>query len=150
MARVDIVTRRLRMSSHATNANAAPRSEDTRERAPFLAREEPDSGYSEQTLTFDHTRERVLYRGADLNCTELEYQILATLVEMRGEVASHALLSERVWGYANMSDGSLVTPHISSIRRKLIKAGGDRESIRTLCSAGYAISLDLLAGRELE
>jgi len=69
---------------------------------------------------------------------------------MRGEVASHALLNERVWGYSNMTDGALVKPHISSIRRKLIKAGGDRRLIRTIYGAGYALSVELLLPHQIE
>lgn len=100
----------------------------------------PRSGLSGEGLEFDHARERAYYNGVDLGCSRLEYQILSAMASMDGQVLTHAFLNERVWGYSNLSDSTLLKGHVSSIRRKLRAAGFGTHLIRTVYGVGYALS----------
>ncbi len=91
-------------------------------------------------LTFDHSRERVYYDGRDLRCTQLEYKILSAMAAEGGTVLPYSVLNERIWGYSNLSGGTLLKGHVSSIRRKLMREGFDPDLIRTVYGTGYALS----------
>lgn len=100
----------------------------------------PRSGLTGEGLEFDHERERSYYNGTDIGCSRLEYQILSAMASMDGQVLTHAFLNERVWGYPNLSDSTLLKGHVSSIRRKLRAAGFGTHLIRTVYGVGYALS----------
>ena len=149
-ARVHAVARRARIVPDAARDDATPavRSHAPRDEAP---REEeapegvtvlnpPRSGIVGEGLEFEHERERAYYNGTDLGCSRLEYQILSAMASMDGQVLTHAFLNERVWGYPNLSDSTLLKGHVSSIRRKLRAAGFGTHLIRTVYGVGYALS----------
>lgn len=91
-------------------------------------------------LELDVTNHTATYDGNDLGCTPIEIDILAQLVRYPGQALSHAFLTEKVWGYKNVSDATLLKGHVSSIRRKLREAGGDEETIRTVHGVGYSFT----------
>jgi len=91
-------------------------------------------------LDFDQEHQRVFCDGIDLRLSHIEYCILEAMAGLDGQVLTHALLNARVWGYRNLSDGSLSQVHISSIRRKLTTAGINRPVIRTIHGVGYALA----------
>jgi len=126
VARIDAIGRLVQLKATST------RTEEVGE-APVSQSEFGD-------FTFDHTHEQVFYRGQAINCTQLEYQILAALVATDGEVVTHVFLNERIWGYSNLTDGTLLKGHISSIRRKLAAAGAESDPIRTIYGVGYVMA----------
>lgn len=89
-------------------------------------------------LEVDTVNHAAYYNGINLNCTKLEVEILRELVAYPGQALSHAFLSEKVWGYKNVDDATLLKGHVSSIRRKLREAGGNDDLIRTVHGVGYA------------
>ena len=91
-------------------------------------------------LEFDEDNQSAYLDGKNLNCTRLEFEILREMATVPGQVLSHTFLNDRIWSYPNMQDGTLLKGHISSIRRKLRKAGGDEEMIRTVHGVGYAFN----------
>ena len=91
-------------------------------------------------LEFDEDNQSAYLDGKNLNCTRLEFEILREMATVPGQVLSHTFLNDRIWSYPNMRDGTLLKGHISSIRRKLRKAGGDEEMIRTVHGVGYAFN----------
>lgn len=91
-------------------------------------------------LELDVTNHTAAFDGADLGCTPIEIEILAQLVRYPGQALSHAFLTEKVWGYKNVSDATLLKGHMSSIRKKLREAGGDEETIRTVHGVGYSFT----------
>lgn len=91
-------------------------------------------------LEFDEENQSAYLNGKNLNCTRLEFEILREMATVPGQVLSHTFLNDRIWSYPNMRDGTLLKGHISSIRRKLRKAGGDEEMIRTVHGVGYAFN----------
>jgi DNA-binding response OmpR family regulator len=91
-------------------------------------------------LELDPTNYSASLNGVNLLCTRLEYQILRELVEFPGQVLSYAFLTERIWGYKNIEDATMLKTRISSIRRKIREAGGNEDLIRTVHSVGYSLT----------
>ena len=89
-------------------------------------------------LEIDLPNQAAYYNGINLNCTRLEVEILAELAAYPGQALSHAFLSDRIWGYKNVNDATLLKGHVSSIRRKLREAGAPEEAVRTVHGVGYA------------
>ena len=100
----------------------------------------PADGIAGDGVEFDDHAHVAYLDASDLKCTRLEFDILRELAAVPGQVLSHAYLNERIWGYTNMKDGTLLKGHISSIRRKLRKAGDRNETIRTVHGVGYALA----------
>jgi len=128
VARIDAIERFIQLNAGSTDGDSDDRAEAALSQSHF------------GDFAFDHRHEQVFYRGQNINCTQLEYQILTTLGATDGEVVSHVFLNERIWGYPNLTDGTLLKGHISSIRRKLTAAGADRDPIRTIYGVGYVMS----------
>jgi DNA-binding response OmpR family regulator len=91
-------------------------------------------------LELDVQNQAAYLNGANLNCTRLEFDILCQRVKVPGQVLSHAFLSERVWGYKNVHDATLLKGHVSAIRNKIRKAGGNEDMIRTVHGVGYSFT----------
>jgi len=91
-------------------------------------------------LELDAANQSAYLDGINLNCTRLEFEILEQMVAYPGQVLLHAFLTERVWGYSNVGDGTLLKGHISSIRRKIRDAGGNENIIRTVHGVGYSFT----------
>jgi DNA-binding response OmpR family regulator len=100
----------------------------------------PAAGIAGRGVEFDEHAHVAYLDATDLKCTRLEFDILRELAAVPGQVLSHAYLNERIWGYSNMKDGTLLKGHISSIRRKLRKAGDRDDTIRTVHGVGYALA----------
>lgn len=91
-------------------------------------------------LELDPVNQSAYLDGFNLNCTRLEFEILGQMVAYPGQVLLHSFLTERVWGYSNVGDGTLLKGHISSIRRKIRDAGGNENIIRTVHGVGYSFT----------
>lgn len=100
----------------------------------------PPEKLSSGGLELDVTNHVATFEGRDLNCTPIEVDILAQLMRYPGQALSHAFLTEKVWGYKNVTDATLLKGHVSSVRRKLREAGGDEETIRTVHGVGYSFT----------
>jgi DNA-binding response OmpR family regulator len=88
-------------------------------------------------LALDLSSQSAAYKGAPVDLTPIEVEVLWQLAKFPGQALTHAYLTEQVWGYKNVSDATLLKGHISSIRRKLRDAGGDEELVRTMHGVGY-------------
>ena len=95
------------------------------------------SGYG---FEIDMTNRVATFQGEELSCTPTEVDILGQLVRYPGQALSHAYLTEKVWGYQNVSDATLLKGHVSSLRRKLQDAGGQADLVRTVHGVGYSFS----------
>lgn len=90
-------------------------------------------------LELDTTNYSAMLSGINLLCTRMEFDILRELAEYPGQVLSHSFLTERIWGYKNVEDATLLKARISSIRRKIKEAGGNDDMIRTVHGVGYSL-----------
>lgn len=91
-------------------------------------------------LQLDLTNHVACFQSTDLHCTPIEVDILAQLVKYPGQALSHGFLTEKVWGYKNVGDATLLKGHISSIRRKIRDAGGSEDMVRTVHGVGYSFT----------
>lgn len=100
----------------------------------------PAEKVSASGIEVDLTNHVAWFEGNNLNCTPIEVEILAQLARYPGQALSHGFLTEKVWGYKNVADATLLKGHVSSIRRKLRDAGGDEDLLRTVHGVGYSFT----------
>ena len=69
--------------------------------------------------------------------TGIEFKLLYELVLHEGQVLTHQILTDRVWGYEGVDDGSLLKGHIRNLRRKLDDDSNNPTYIHTVPGIGY-------------
>jgi DNA-binding response OmpR family regulator len=96
----------------------------------------PGSGEQLQVGPFelDRTTFEVRLGGRKLDLTALEFKLLVTLMEKRGQVLTRESLLCDVWGYRNSSNSRTVDTHVRRLRAKL-KPHDTR--LRTVHGEGY-------------
>ncbi len=93
-------------------------------------------------LTFDPARHVVEVRGAPIDLTPREFEILRVLLAHQGRLVTKGRLLRAVWGEAYQGASSYVYVHVSQLRRKLAAAdpeGQLRDVIVTEPGVGYRI-----------
>jgi two-component system phosphate regulon response regulator PhoB len=104
----------------------------------FAARERGRCGPGASDFVhIDAERGRAELRGAQLELTPTELEILSALVSQAGKVVRRRELIERLWGRDAPQSDRAVDAHVKSIRRKL---GGDRDCLETVRGVGYRFS----------
>lgn len=88
-------------------------------------------------LTIDPLRRQVTMRGEKISLTVKEYEILYTLASQAGTVLSRAEIYKNVWGTDPEVAASIVTDHISAIRKKLGLSNRNNDYIETIFGIGY-------------
>lgn len=91
-------------------------------------------------LDVDIDLARASFDGIDLGLTPIEVDIMAQLARYPGQALSHAFLTEKVWGYSEVTDATLLKGHMSSIRKKLRDVGVKDDFVRTIHGVGYTLS----------
>lgn len=89
-------------------------------------------------IVVDLESHRVTREGAAVHLSPTGYKLLETLMERPGLVYSRERLLSRVWGGDVFVEPRTVDVHIRRLR-KALNAGGGRDLIRTVRSAGYAL-----------
>lgn len=90
-------------------------------------------------LEIDLDRHRVTLRGAELDLSPKEYDLLVFLARNRGFVFSRDQLLEKVWGYEFAGDTRTVDTHIHWLRRKIETDPGNPRYLVTVRSTGYKL-----------
>ncbi|MDX1687520.1 MAG: response regulator transcription factor [Candidatus Promineifilaceae bacterium] len=75
--------------------------------------------YSDEYLTVDLQKHRVLVRGEPVKLTATEFELLSYLVRNAGRVLTYAQILERVWGPEYCDSPDYVHVYLSHLRRKL-------------------------------
>lgn len=88
-------------------------------------------------LKIDSFQRQVTMQGEIVNLTTKEFDILRLLAERRGTVLTKSEIYQTVWNTSVDLDASVVTIHISSIRKKLGLKCQDNDYIRTVFGVGY-------------
>ena len=91
-------------------------------------------------LRIDVERHEAQWRGAPLDLTALEFDLLLTLAQHVGRVLSREQLLQEVWGYDYYGDLRAVDAAIKRLRSKLRQAAPDAELIVTVRGVGYKLS----------
>lgn len=102
--------------------------------------DQPRKGW--QTITAGDLRLdpqwRTVHRhDAPIRLTPIEFKLLYELVLHEGQVLTHQILTDRVWGYEGVDDASLLKGHIRNLRRKLEADSSDPVYLHTVAGIGY-------------
>jgi two-component system, OmpR family, phosphate regulon response regulator PhoB len=89
-------------------------------------------------LDLDRLTRRVRRGERDIRLGLTDFRLLEHLLEKPGRVFSRAQLLDLVWGRSAEVDERTVDVHIGRLRKRLSK-GKERDPIRTVRGAGYAI-----------
>ena len=93
-------------------------------------------------LDLDRLTRRVRRGDRDIRLGSTDFRLLECLLERPGRVFSRAQLLDLVWGRSVEVDERTVDVHIGRVRRRLSK-GKERDPIRTVRGAGYALDESL-------
>ncbi len=96
-------------------------------------------------LDLDRLTRRVRRGNRDIRLGPTDFRLLECLIERPGRVFSRAQLLDLVWGRSAEVGDRTVDVHIGRLRRRLSK-GRERDPIRTVRGAGYAIDESFLEG----
>lgn len=88
-------------------------------------------------LAIDSDAWEVRLRGARVELTPTEFQILLVLAAHRGQVVAGDALVRSVWGDGWFGDDNNLAVHVSKLRRKLGESGVRQRYIRTIRGVGY-------------
>ncbi len=91
-------------------------------------------------MEIDIPHRRVRQNGRDIDLSRMEFQLLATLAENRGETVLRSVLLERLWEGESGGDDNALETLISRLRRKLSSGGTGR--IVTVRGVGYRLDTD--------
>lgn len=94
----------------------------------------------EPALRVDATTRRAFVRGAELELTRVEFDLLGSMLVEPGRVYTRAQLIDTVWGDGFAISDRTVDSHIKSLRRKVAEAGGASGLIETVRGVGYRIA----------
>lgn len=89
-------------------------------------------------ISLDRDAHQVARNGRDVRLGPTEFRLLEFLMEHPGRVFSRAQLLDGVWGNDTYVDERTVDVHIGRLR-KAINRGREKDPIRTVRGAGYAL-----------
>ena len=92
----------------------------------------------ERKRLFEVTGDTVLFRGRSLELTAIERTIFKMLWERKNQVVSREKLLE----HADLQSNRALDNHIKNIRKKLVKADGSAEMIKTVYGVGYSLKTE--------
>ncbi|MBQ9089760.1 MAG: phosphate regulon transcriptional regulator PhoB [Alphaproteobacteria bacterium] len=100
-------------------------------------------------ITIDFSKRRVTRGERNVHLGPTEFRLLQFLMEKPGHVLSRELLLKSVWGGSIHVELRTVDVHIRRLRRAL-NEGGEKDVVRTVRSAGYALDFDDKTDEELD
>jgi len=117
-----------------------------RVRAQLRRRELDRSPLAEATrieappVTIDLVRHLVTVRGAQVNLTRSEFQLLRLLAARPGEVFERSQIMEELWQTEFDGDERACDVHISNLRQKIERDPQDPELVLTVRGIGYRLA----------
>ncbi|HEY3021346.1 MAG TPA: response regulator transcription factor [Solirubrobacteraceae bacterium] len=88
-------------------------------------------------LEIDPSKRAVRVRGADVDLTFVEFEILKALAANPGRVFTRDMLLTRIWGDSAFRDPRTIDVHIRHLREKLERDAKDPEYLFTVRGVGY-------------
>ncbi|MBI3433949.1 MAG: phosphate regulon transcriptional regulator PhoB [Proteobacteria bacterium] len=89
-------------------------------------------------IELDRERKRVARAGREVDLGPIEFRLLEFLMQSPGRVYSREQLLDGVWGRDVYIDERTVDVHVGRLR-KALNRGHDRDPLRTVRGAGYAL-----------
>ncbi|MGV3741830.1 MAG: response regulator [Burkholderiaceae bacterium] len=96
----------------------------------------PDTG-----LMMDEGRHEATLNGQALDLTPVEFRLLKTLCDHRGQVFSRDQLISKAYSDYRVVTDRTVDTHIKNLRRKLDQASPHHEFIRSIYGVGYRFDM---------
>ena len=96
-----------------------------------------DEGLTIGDVTIDVAGHSVTRKGAPINLTPLEFDLLACLARKPWQVFTREVLLEQVWGYRHSADTRLVNVHVQRLRSKVEHDPENPEVVVTVRGVGY-------------
>jgi len=93
-------------------------------------------------IRLDRETRRASVLKQSLELTRVEFDLLATLLDIPGRVYTRAQLIDLVWGDGFALSDRTVDSHVKLLRRKIAEAGGDADWIETVRGVGYRVLAD--------
>ncbi|TDB39650.1 MAG: response regulator transcription factor [Actinobacteria bacterium] len=90
-------------------------------------------------VSVDVARRTVLVRGAEVELTATEFDILRMLAEQPGRVYTKAQIYEHVWGEEAFGDLSTVQVHVRRLRTKIEEHPDEPTLVTTVWGIGYRL-----------
>ncbi|HEU0221715.1 MAG TPA: phosphate regulon transcriptional regulator PhoB [Paracoccaceae bacterium] len=98
-------------------------------------------------IVLDRETRRLRRGGRDIHLGPTEYRLLDVLMQRPGRVFTREQLLDRVWGNDVYVEIRTVDVHVGRLRKALNRRG-ERDPIRTVRSAGYALDETYPGGAE--
>src|ERR1700748_2078035 len=108
-----------------------------RARVPHAAEAEEQERIEHDGLVIDVPRRVVEVRGAPVQLTYVEFELLRTLAASPGRVFSRRMLLEALWKSADYRDPRTIDVHVRHLREKLEVEPRTPEYILTVRGVGY-------------
>ena len=108
-----------------------------RTRLPSLLEVREEVRYSDDFLSVDITRRKIIVNGKQVRLTPIEFRLFALLLENAGRVLTHKQLLEGVWGWEYVDDVDYVRIYIWHLRHKIEPAPTQPRYIMTEPGVGY-------------
>jgi two-component system phosphate regulon response regulator PhoB len=89
-------------------------------------------------IEMDRAAHRVRRGGQDIHLGPTEFKLLDHLIQHPGRVFSREQLLDAIWGSDVYVEARTVDVHVGRLR-KALNPKGERDPIRTVRSAGYAL-----------
>jgi DNA-binding response OmpR family regulator len=109
-------------------------------RRASMARREPTAGEEPlevHELRIDPAKRAVEVRGATVQTTYVEFEIVLALATSPGRVWTRDMLLTRIWGDSAYRDPRTIDVHIRHLREKLERDAKDPEYLFTVRGVGY-------------
>ncbi len=97
-------------------------------------------------ISLDSMRHEVARNGVKVRLTPIESRLLHLLLTHSGQVLTTETIVERVWGYDETSDTSLVKTHIRHLRQKIEPEPNAPQYILTVPGVGYTFMAQAPSG----
>jgi DNA-binding response OmpR family regulator len=88
-------------------------------------------------LRIDVPRHEVQVRGAPVELTAKEFELLVYFARSPGRVFTRAQLLDQVWGYSHLGYEHTVNSHINRLRNKIERDPANPEYVQTVWGVGY-------------
>ncbi len=103
----------------------------------------PEPVYRIDELEVDLTRRRVTVRGAEVQLTPTEYDLLRLLVAHAGTVLTHSQILKQIWGVAYMEQPHVLRVNVSNLRHKIELDPSRPRYLLTEPGVGYRLKAEL-------
>ncbi|MEO6893062.1 MAG: response regulator transcription factor [Ktedonobacteraceae bacterium] len=124
LARIKAVTRRSVNSADGSSSETSP-----------------STTITVGPVTLDPMRHEVTSNGVKVHLTPTESRMLHLLITNTGQVLTHEVIVDRVWGLDEAGDSGLVKAHIRHLRQKVERDDNHPRYIMTVPGVGYTFTV---------